>query len=261
MSQSFHFKGDDYMSDEIHIVETKPINIDNPNVIIGLPDVGLVGLIATMHMIEILKMEKVGYIESKLFPPVIVLHQGEIQSPLKIYAKDNNIAIVSEIPIPSTAINELSEALLNKVKSWNPNLVILLHGIPIPNRLNIEEVTSYAIGANEKTKQVIKDKEIETMDTGVVVGLKALFLWESLKQNIPTIALGAESFLEYPDPGAASAVVKALNKILELDLDVEALLNRAEELRVRMRDLMKRTQETMRGTKPVRELELPPMFG
>jgi uncharacterized protein len=249
------------MSEEIKIIETQPITVDSPNVIIGLPDVGLVGLIATMHMIETLNMENVGYIESKLFPPVIVLHNGEIQSPIKIYAKDNNIAIVSEIPIPSTAISQLSEALLEQVKKWNPSYVILLHGIPVPNRLNLEEVQSYAIGANDRAKKLIDDVEIKTMDTGVVVGLKALFLWESLKQNVPTIALGAESFLEYPDPGAAGAVVQALNKLLDLDLDVEALLNRAEELRVRMRDLMRRTQETMRGQQPVRELELPPMFG
>ena len=249
------------MSEEIKIIETEPLDIKNPNVIIGLPDVGLVGLIATMHMIEMLEMKRVGYIESKLFPPVIVLHDGEIQSPIKIYRKDNNIAIVSEIPIPSNAIYELSDALLEHVKKWDPNVVILLHGIPVPNRLNLEKVQSYAIGTNDKTKELIKDGEINAMDTGVVVGLKAVFLWDSLKQNVPTIALGAESFLEYPDPGAASSVVKALNQLLKLDLDVEALLNKAEELRVRMRDLMRRTQETMRGTQPVRELELPPMFG
>ncbi|NVM52754.1 MAG: proteasome assembly chaperone family protein [Candidatus Helarchaeota archaeon] len=249
------------MSDEIKIVEREPIQIKNPNVIIGLPDVGLVGLIATMHMIETLKMKRVGYIESRLFPPVIVLHNGEIQSPIKIYAKDQNIAIVSEIPIPSTAIYELSDALLNHLKGWNPEMVILLHGIPVPNRLNLEKLQKFAIGTDDKTKALIKDVGVEIMDTGVIVGLKAIFLWDSLKQKIPTIALGAESFLEYPDPGAAASVVEALNKFLKLDLDVEALLNRAEELRVRMRDLMRRTQETMRGTQPVRELELPPMFG
>jgi len=249
------------MSEEIHIIEEEPIKIKGVNVIIGLPDVGLVGLIATMHMIETLKMKRVGYIESKLFPPVIVLHNGEIQSPIKLYMKDENIAIVSEIPIPSTAIYALSEVLLQQIKKWDPNMVIMIHGIPVPNRLNLEKITNYAIGTNDKTKELITNNEIETMDTGVIVGLKAIFLWDSLKQNVPTIALGAESFLEYPDPGAAASVVEALNKFLKIDLDVEALLNRAEELRVRMRDLMKRTQETMRGTQPVRELELPPMFG
>jgi uncharacterized protein len=249
------------MTEEIHIIEKEPLEIEKPNVIIGLPDVGLVGLIATMHMIETLNMTMVGHIESKLFPPVIVLHNGEIQSPIKIYAKDQTIAIVSEIPIPSNAIFELSDALINHVKAWNPNLVILLHGIPVPNRINMEELKTYAIGTDDRTKKIIEENKIEIMDTGVIVGLKAIFLWESLKQNLPTIALGAESFLEYPDPGAAASVVVALNKLLKLDLDVESLLNKAEELRVRMRDLMKRTQETMRGTEPVRELELPPMFG
>ena len=75
------------MSEEIHIIEEEPIKIRGPNVIIGLPDVGLVGLIATMHMIETLKMKRVGYVESRLFPPVIVLHNGEIQSPIKLYLK------------------------------------------------------------------------------------------------------------------------------------------------------------------------------
>ncbi|MHA1264790.1 MAG: proteasome assembly chaperone family protein [Candidatus Helarchaeota archaeon] len=249
------------MTEEIKIVEEEKIILKGPNVVIGLPDVGLVGLIATMHMIETLKMERVGYIESRLFPPVIVLHNGEIQSPIKIYQKENNIAIVSEIPIPSTAIFPLSDALLNHIKGWDPNMVIMLHGIPVPNRLNLEKLTNYGIGSNEKVKKLLQENGIEMMDTGVIVGLKAIFLWDSIKQNIPTIALGAESFLEYPDPGAAASVVEALNKLLKLDLDVEALLNRAEELRVRMRDLMRRTQETMRGTQPVRELELPPMFG
>lgn len=249
------------MAEEIQIIEKEPLEIEKPNVIIGLPDVGLVGLIATMHMIETLNMTMAGHIESKLFPPVIVLHNGEIQSPIKIYAKDKTIAIVSEIPIPSTAIFELSEALIARVKKWDPNLVLLLHGIPVPNRLNLEELKTYAIGTDDSTKAIINDNKIEVMDTGVIVGLKAIFLWESLKQHIPTIALGAESFLEYPDPGAAASVIVVLNRLLNLDLDVESLLNKAEELRVRMRDLMKRTQETMRGTEPIRELELPPMFG
>lgn len=249
------------MAEEIKIIETEPISTKAPNVIIGLPDVGLVGLIATMHMIETLNMKRVGYIESRLFPPVIVLHNGEIQSPIKIYQKDDNIAIVSEIPIPSTVIYDLSDALLNHIKRWDPKMVILLHGIPVPNRLNLEKLTNYAIGTNERSLQLIKDNQIDIMDTGVIVGLKAIFLWDSLKEGVPTIALGAESFLEYPDPGAAASVVEALNKLLKMDLDVETLLNRAEELRVRMRDLMRRTQESMRGTQPVRELELPPMFG
>ena len=39
------------MSEEIHIIEEEPIKIRGPNVIIGLPDVGLVGLIATINVL------------------------------------------------------------------------------------------------------------------------------------------------------------------------------------------------------------------
>ena len=57
--------------------------------IVGFPDVGLVGLISAMHVIETLKMKEIGYIESELLPPLIVLHDGVFQSPVRIYHKDN----------------------------------------------------------------------------------------------------------------------------------------------------------------------------
>ena len=56
--------------------------------IIGLPDVGLVGLIAMPYMISELNLEEITHMDSELLPPVVVLfadlgiyhRQGEFSS-------------------------------------------------------------------------------------------------------------------------------------------------------------------------------------
>ncbi len=39
------------------IVQFKPIDIEAPNILVGLPDVGLVGTIAVSYVIDKLKMK------------------------------------------------------------------------------------------------------------------------------------------------------------------------------------------------------------
>ena len=41
--------------------------------IVGLPDVGLVGLIAMSYLISELNLEEIAYMDSDLLPPVVVL--------------------------------------------------------------------------------------------------------------------------------------------------------------------------------------------
>ncbi len=69
--------------------------------IIGLPDVGLVGLIATSYIISELNLEEIAYMDSDLLPPVVVLHKGLPHAPLRIYGNQNLIAVISELAVPA----------------------------------------------------------------------------------------------------------------------------------------------------------------
>ena len=68
------------MSESVKIVEKKPIPSE-ATMIIGLPDVGLVGLIATSYLISELNLEEIAYMDSDLLPPVVVLHKGVSHAP------------------------------------------------------------------------------------------------------------------------------------------------------------------------------------
>ena len=75
------------MSKSVEIVEKKPVPSE-ATMLIGLPDVGLVGLIATSYLITELNLEEIAYMDSDLLPPVVVLfadlgiyhRQGEFSS-------------------------------------------------------------------------------------------------------------------------------------------------------------------------------------
>ena len=83
------------MEEPVKIVEKVPIPSDT-TMLIGLPDVGLVGLIATSYLITELGFEEIAYVESDLLPPVVVLHNGLPHAPLRIYGNDKVIAVISE---------------------------------------------------------------------------------------------------------------------------------------------------------------------
>lgn len=56
-------------------MELKPVDIKAPSILIGLPDVGLVGTIAVSYLIDKLKMKEIGYIDSSRFPPLIIIKE------------------------------------------------------------------------------------------------------------------------------------------------------------------------------------------
>jgi predicted ATP-grasp superfamily ATP-dependent carboligase len=71
------------------------------------------------------------------------------------------------------------------------------------------------------------------------------------------IALLAQSFYNYPDPEAAAMVLKKFSKIFEINVDISKLEEKGEEIRLKARDIMKRTQKEMNRMKKSQEYDLP----
>jgi len=67
----------------------------------------------------------------------------------------------------------------------------------------------------------------------------------------------AQSFYNYPDPEAAAMVIKELTKIAEIKVDISKLLAQGEEIRLKARDIMRRTQQEMTRMKKTQEYDLP----
>ena len=222
-----------------------------------MPDVGLVGVIAASHLIAEYKMVETAYMDSESLPPVAVLHDGLPYAPIRVFGNGGLLITISEMAIPAENIQLFMRTLLDWGQSKKPKLNICISGMPIQNRQDIEKPKVYGIASNATLLKMLEDKGIEILREGYLVGPQALILRYCTEKNLPAIALLAQSFFNYPDPEAAAAALTAFATVTGKKIDVTTLLEKGEEIRLKARDIMKRTQQEMERMKKGQEYDLP----
>jgi uncharacterized protein len=244
------------LSEEVRIIEKTKIP-SGATLIFGFPDVGLVGVIAASHLIDELKLSEVAYMDSRLLPPLIVLHEGLPHSSVRIFGKDNILLAISEAPIPADILYPIMDALIDWAKSKNVKMMISLSGIPIQDRQDAKELKAFAAASNTEALKLAQAKNIEVLTEGYMVGPQAIMLQRAANSGTPAVALLAQCFYNYPDPEAAAEVLKEMGKITGVNVNTSKLLEKGEEIRLKARDVMKRTQEEMSKTKKGQEMDIP----
>jgi len=244
------------LSESVKIVEKKPIPSE-ATMIIGLPDVGLVGLIATSYLISELNLEEIAYMDSDLLPPVVVLHKGVSHAPLRIYGNKNLIAVISELAVPAPAIYTIMREIVDWGEAKKVKRIVSMGGIPIESRQSIKEPEVFGAASNQELLDTLSKKGLKIMNEGYIVGPQALSMRYSVSKKVPAIAILAQSFYNYPDPQAAAMALKELSKISDVKVDISKLLEKGEEIRLKARDTMKRTQQEMNRMQKAQEYDLP----
>ena len=244
------------MTEEMKIVERSKVP-SGATLIFGFPDVGLVGVIAASHLIDELSLSEIAYVDSQLLPPLIVLHEGLPHSSIRILGDDKLVLAISEVPIPADIVYPVMNALIEWASSKNVKLMISLGGIPMQDRQDATELKAFAAASTPEALKIAQDKQVETLTEGYMIGPQAIMLQRAANAGTPALALLAQCFPNYPDPEAAAEVLKGLGKITGLKVNVAKLLEKGEEIRLRARDVMKRTQEEMSKMKKGQELDIP----
>lgn len=245
---------------EVKIVETGKIHAEGAKLLVGIPDVGLVGVIAASHIAQSLKMKEAGYLDSDDIPPIVVIHNNEPKSPIRIYNSGNLLVLTTEIVLPAQTIFTVSRGITQWAKDKGVDMIIGLTGLAVPNRLEVEKPAVYGVGSTPQARELLDKAGIKAFDEGLLVGAYAILLRECLRAQQPNITLLAEAHFQFPDPGASASIIETLNTLLNLNIDVGELLDKAEEIRVKARELMKRTQEQLRSLRKVQEQELPGIY-
>ncbi len=244
------------MPAEARVVEREPVE-PGQIVVVGLPDVGLVGVIATHYLIQKLGLREVAYISSDLLPPIAVLHGGLPHPPVRVLGDKGLLVIFSETAVPAEAVGPLSRAIVEWCREKEAKLIISLSGIPVPNRQDIEKPSVFGAASLPETLNVLKEHGINVLESGIMVGPYALILRYCAEHGLPAIVLTAQCFFAYPDPEAAAAILAKLSEILGIEVDVEELLRKGEEIRLRARDVMRRTQRELARMRKAQEYDIP----
>jgi len=251
------------MDEVVRIVEEDGVGHKEPIVIEGLPDVGLVGTIAASYIVEKMGYKEIGYVESDLFVPVMVIHEGRLKTPFRIYSNEDGsvVVVLSEVAVPPKAVYPLTAALAEWFHKIGAKLVISIKGLPVKNRMDIEKPEVFAVGNNDDALRELKDKQVEFLEEGFIAGTYAMMLWECMKRKLSAISLLAQCYPVYPDPGAAASAIESLKKFSpKLMVDVRELIENAEEIKLKARDLMQQTALSAPEMQKGMEQDMPIMY-
>jgi len=247
--------------DEIEVREFKKVKLKKPVMIEGLPGVGNVGKLVAEHMIHELNAEKILELYSWHFPPqVLVDNDGTVRlSRNELYAcksKKQDLLIITgdQQSVTNEGHYLIAETLLDIAQQHDVSRIYTLGGYGIGQLVEKPTVLGAANDAElveEMKKYGVEFREEEP--GGSIVGASGLLLGLGQLRGIPAVCLLGLTSGYLVDPKSAQAVLAVLCQVLNLELDMQALKDRAEE----MEKVIERLKEMEQAQVPrMREEEL-----
>jgi len=224
--------------EEIEVHELKKVKLNKPIMVEGLPGVGNVGKLVAEHMILELNAEKIIEIYSPHFPPqVLVNDDGTVRlCKNEIYAwksKKHDLLIVSgdQQSVTNEGHYLMAEWLLDFAQQYDVSRIYTLGGYGIGQL--VEKQTVLGAANDPELVKEMKDYGVEFHEGepgGSIVGASGLLLGLGKLRGIPGVCLLGLTSGYLVDPKSAQAVLKILSRALSLEIDMQALEERAEEM-------------------------------
>ncbi len=247
--------------EEIEVHELKKVKLNKPVLIEGLPGVGNVGKLVAEHMVQEMDAEKIAEIYSWHFPPqVLVNNDGTVRlCKNEIYAwksKNQDLLIISgdQQSVTNEGHYLIAETFLDFAQQYEVSRIYTLGGYGIGQLVERQKV----LGAANETALVEEMRKYgvefrEEEPGGSIVGASGLLLGLGRLRGIPAVCLLGLTSGYLVDPKSAQAVLKILCRALNLEIDMQALKDRAEE----MEKVIERLKEMEQAQVPrMREEEL-----
>lgn len=238
-------------TDEFVKVVVEKLECKNPIIILGFPGMGLVGNIVCQFLMDQFRMAPCGYVESRLFPPVAIVYGGLVKSPVRIYENPEMevLIVFSDIPIDPVISNEVGKSIIGWAMSNRLREVIAIAGLATSG----EEHRVFAAGAIAGDMEKVKDLA-ETFEVGTISGVPGVIMNECRNHNIPALCMLGETRGANPDPRSAAELVKVLAKIYGWEVNVEVLLDEADQIEQVMHKLSEQVGEA--EAKPTKDYSM-----
>ncbi len=223
------------------------IDFDVETVIVGFPGMGLTGAIAAQHISEKLGLKTIGFIEGVAIPPVAVFLDGYLRHPYRIMGKkDSKIAVfIGESAVSPEAAYFIANAIMSWAEGHGAKEIITLDGFGFLNKKDEGKV--YMVAEPE-----IKDKaeklKIPPLKSGFIKGFAGAILNKTMISDVDGYAFLVGTRPDLPDPGGAAALVKTINNLKELEVNIETLIEQSESIKKKLSELAHQTQEMSNAT-------------
>lgn len=195
----------------------------------GFHGLGSVGYIATKHLLDELKAERVAIIKSKASPSFIYLEDGRIVMPFELYCVRDVLLFLPRLPPYRHAETDFAEALVEWVVGQQFKQAFLVGGVD-KSLQDDESFIRYV-----PTRRFLDGREEDSpyrkhmLATGLMIqGPLAMMLGLLDLEQFAALGVLAFAERERPDPVGAAKAIEVLNELLGLECSTEELLKNAQ---------------------------------
>jgi uncharacterized protein len=221
------------------------VSLDEPTLVEGFPGVGLVGKIATDHMIEAHEMTHYANVHCDGLPRVAVYREENraLTTPVRLYADAENdvVALRSDVPVNPGAATEVAGCL----ESWfaeTATFPIFLSGLG--KEKGEEPPAIYGVATGEGGEALDRAEVEDPPEAGLVSGPTGAMLAEALERDRDAVGLVVESDPQFPDPEAARVLIRnGIDPIAGTETPTDGLVDQASEIREAKQAFAERMQQ------------------
>ncbi|ELY94164.1 hypothetical protein C483_03330 [Natrialba hulunbeirensis JCM 10989] len=220
-------------------------DLDDPTFVEGFPGIGLVGKIATDHLVDEFDMRYYASVHCQGLPRIGVYRSGDrtARPPVRLYVSEEHdlLALQSDAPIRPEALDDVAECVTSWLIDYDAT-PLYLSGLPA-DRDNGERPDLYGVGTGS-APDLLDDREIDVPpEDGVVTGPTGALINHAAQAGYDSLGLVVECSPQFPDPEAASVLLEdAVAPLADLSVDVQHLVDRAEEIREKREQLAQQMQ-------------------
>ncbi|MFC4449494.1 proteasome assembly chaperone family protein [Halorussus aquaticus] len=227
-------------------IRDEDVSLDRPTLVEGLPGVGLVGKLATDHLVETFDMTYYASIDCDGLPRISVYEEGNrtIRPPVRLYADESRdlVALQSDVPVSASAASDFATCVTEWVADHDAT-PIYMSGLP--EQKEADQIPSlYGVATGDAGGR-LDDHDIGLpRDRGAVSGPTGALLYEAEARGLDALGLVVQSDPQFPDPEAARILIEhGINPLTGTDADTDDLVERAEEISDQKEQLAQRMQE------------------
>jgi hypothetical protein len=227
------------MDSVIMIMHERP-ELKAPVLIEGLPGVGNVGKLAAEHLVEQVKAVKFADIFSKHFPPQVLLDDDGVirlvNNELHYYRGEGDrpdiIVLTGDYQgMTPDGQFELSNHAIQVCKDLGVSRIYTLGGYGVGRIVEAPRVLG-AVTDIKLCEEMAKHGVVFSKGEpgSGIVGASGLMLGLGKMEGMEAVCLMGETSGYFVDPKGAEAVLKVLMSLLHIDIDLQALTEKAEQI-------------------------------
>jgi len=206
--------------------------VESPVLVEGLPGVGLVGKIATDHLVDELDMAHYATCHCDGLPDVAVYHENEtgILGPVRIYAAPDHdlLALQSDVPVSPADATDFSTCLTGWLAEQDTT-ALYLSGLPTQEKAS--PPTMHGVATNDATPLLAEHDIPSPGQGGMISGPTGALLSQANTEGVDALGLVVQSNPQFPDPEAArTMLVDAIQPITGVEVDTGKLVEQAEDI-------------------------------